>query len=432
MDTLFLIASQVIALVLTIASLFAWRSLRVKTDKEGIANEQLLLQTKQLETAKAKSEYERDQLNAILSSMGEGLLVVGKDKRIILMNQAASILLRIAPTEAVGKDARQVFDLVKEEEDDSRLDALLDDVVRQLNIVNIRVTDNYYLKSVLGRKFPVAMIVASLVREGETLGAISVFRDITKEKEIDQAKSEFVSIVSHQLRSPLGSMRWNSELLLEGEMGKLPKDASATIGEIYQSTQRMIGLVNDLLDVSRIDQGRVKNEPALVQPLDHIEAAIRETRTLAEKEGIRIELDAPSAVLSKIFIDPMRFREIMQNLLVNSIQYNKKNGITRIALKEEGGELYISVSDTGIGISKKDQGKIFSKFYRAPNAIRAYTEGSGLGLFVVKSYIEEWGGTIRFHSEEGKGTVFTVVLPLQTRAAAKPAIMREKEYGTAK
>lgn len=242
---------------------------------------------------------------------------------------------------------------------------------------------------------------------------VSIERDITKAKEVETMKNDFISVASHQLRTPLGSMRWNLEMLLAGDMGKLPKLAKDTIQEIYGSDTRMLALVNDLLNVSRIDQNRVENIPVETDIVPIIEDSLKEMKFISQKKKLDINLDKKG--LSKIisYVDPKRFREVIQNVLSNAVKYNREGGSIKIELAQNSKETNISVSDTGMGISKKDQERIFTKFFRASNAVLSETEGSGLGLFVVKSFVESWGGTVKFTSEENVGTTIFIKLPVK-------------------
>lgn len=250
-------------------------------------------------------------------------------------------------------------------------------------------------------------------KNGEVIFFVSIERDITKAKEIETMKNDFISVASHQLRTPLGSMRWNLEMLLAGDMGKLTKLIKDTIQEVYNSDTRMLALVNDLLNVSRIDQGRVENVPVDTNIIPIIEDSIKEMEYMSSQKKVTINFDKNKLTELTTSVDPKRFREVMQNILSNAVKYNKENGSIKIELAQNSNETNITVSDTGMGISKKDQEKIFAKFFRASNAVLSETEGSGLGLFVVKSFIESWGGSVCFTSQENVGTTIFIKLPVK-------------------
>jgi len=235
---------------------------------------------------------------------------------------------------------------------------------------------------------------------------------LQQQREIDRMKTEFLSVAAHQLRTPLGSMRWNMEMLLAGDIASLPKPAQEVVQQIYESNQRMISLVNDLLNVSRIEQGRVLDKLKLTDILELIKEVISEMKIEAEKKLVSISLMINNNV-SKIMVDPKRFRQVIQNLLSNAVKYNYSGGRVVIEVKPLEDCIQISIRDIGMGIPKRDQSRVFSKFFRAANAVKSETKGSGLGLFVVRSYVESWRGKVWFESEENKGTTFYFTIPVK-------------------
>ncbi len=227
--------------------------------------------------------------------------------------------------------------------------------------------------------------------------------------EMDKQKSEFISIASHQLRTPLGSIRWILEMLLSKE--SMSAQDKADLHEAYLSNLRVIRLVGDLLNVARIEQGRVVNEPELTDLTAVIESAVKEMEPEAMERSITLSFVKGKIAIPKIMIDPRRFREVIQNLLTNAVKYTLKKGKVTVTISAPKQKIEISVADTGIGIPDKDKGKLFAKFARAENAISVDTGGTGLGLYIVKSFVESWGGKISFKSQLKKGTVFTISLP---------------------
>lgn len=233
--------------------------------------------------------------------------------------------------------------------------------------------------------------------------------------ELDRIKSEFISIAAHQLRTPLGSMRWNMEILLSDK--ELSIDAKERIRRIYNRNQEMIRLVYDLLTVSRIEQGRIQERKQATDISDVIKNAVSDMEDVAQDKGITIEV-VEKETIPVMLIDGQHLKEVLQNILSNAVKYNNGGGKVKIAISLiDNMYVQISISDTGIGIPKKDQPQIFSKFFRGENAFENQTEGSGLGLFVAKSYVDGWGGKISFKSEEGKGTTFYIELPIRKRAS---------------
>ncbi|MES2437073.1 MAG: ATP-binding protein [Patescibacteria group bacterium] len=237
-------------------------------------------------------------------------------------------------------------------------------------------------------------------------------QNITKEREIDRAKTEFVSLASHQLRTPLSTINWYAEMLLAGDAGKLTPDQTQYIQEIYTGNQRMVELVNALLNVSRIDLGTFAVEPEPTDITKISESLLTELIPMIKTREVMVDKKYAENI-PLISLDPKLIRIVLQNLLTNAIKYTPPKGNVTIDISNNKSSLQIKVADTGYGIPKAQQSKIFSKLFRADNVREKETDGTGLGLYIVKSIIEQSGGKISFKSEENKGTVFTVTLPLK-------------------
>ena len=214
------------------------------------------------------------------------------------------------------------------------------------------------------------------------------------------------------MNTPSGIIKWDLELLeQEGYFASLPQKARPFIEDIYRSNERMINLVKDLLSVSRITQGSVHEKVEHVGIYQVIYDLIEQQKGIAAQRSVTLDMRVDQA-LAPVLVGPKEFRLVMQNLIANAVKYSYAQGVVRVAAERVDGHIQISVSDQGMGIPREEQHKIFSKFFRASNVKSADVEGTGLGLFIVKSYIEQWGGTIRFESEENKGTTFFVILKL--------------------
>ena len=249
---------------------------------------------------------------------------------------------------------------------------------------------------------------------GDVVFFVGIERDITKIKEINQAKTEFVSVASHQLRTPLTGIKWLTEILLKNKENNLTSKQIETLEDINFSNDRVINLVNDLLSISRIEGG--KTQQLNLKPIELvglIDGVIKEMLPIAEHGGVILTSVIALPKDLRINIDEDKIRQSVFNLISNAIKYCKSEGGRVEVLSEiKNGEIVFSVKDNGIGIPLKDQRRIFDKFYRADNALLTQTEGTGLGLFIVKSYIEAHGGRIWFESEENKGTTFYFTLKL--------------------
>jgi signal transduction histidine kinase len=224
-------------------------------------------------------------------------------------------------------------------------------------------------------------------------------------------KTEFVSISAHQLRTPLSAIKWTLKMFLDGDLGKITKEQGEFLEKIYQSNERMINLINDLLNVTRIEEGRYLYNPVLADIVQICQSVIDSYKEEMEKKNLKFIFEKPKE-LPKVRVDVEKISLAIQNLLENAIRYNREGGEIEITLEEKEGKIKFSIKDTGIGIPKNQQHRVFIKFFRAPNALRMETEGSGLGLFITKNIIEAHGGKIWFESEEGKGTTFYFTLPV--------------------
>ena len=249
---------------------------------------------------------------------------------------------------------------------------------------------------------------------GKPEGITIISHDVSEKKEVERMKSEFVSLASHQLRTPLGSMRWTIEMLLKGDYGQVSSEISKVFEDLYDSLLRLIQLVNDLLDVSRIEEGRVVDNPKKVDVGNLMKAIIRNLSPLAEKRNIKINLNEPSTNIVTI-IDKGKLTDVFQNLLSNALKYSYPQGRVDIFLEISDKVIRVSFKDSGIGIPEKDKNKVFTRFYRSEEGSGLETEGTGLGLFIVKSYIESLGGKVYYESKQGKGSKFTVEIPLKAK-----------------
>jgi len=256
-----------------------------------------------------------------------------------------------------------------------------------------------------------------LLKENYEVGKILVQRDIelteanTRLMALDASKSEFVSIAAHQLRTPITGIRWSFNALLDNELGSVNNDQEKVLQDGLKSSIRMIALINDLLNVARIEEGRfglrfkkLPFEPIMQGVIDRHKKAI-------DEKGILFLLDIQSGI-PVLNLDEEKINIAFDNIFDNAIKYTPPGGTLTMKIKEEGKNVHIVISDTGIGIPKNQINKLFVKFFRAENAMRFQTSGSGLGLYVVKNVIEAHGGTIAITSEENKGTVITFTIPI--------------------
>jgi signal transduction histidine kinase len=261
-----------------------------------------------------------------------------------------------------------------------------------------------------------AIMATPVILDGKVIGTIKIFRDITDEREIDKAKTEFVSLASHQLRTPLSAVNWYAEMLLAGDAGEMNEKQKKYLNEVYRSNQRMVELVNALLDVSSLELGTFMIEPKSTDICKLAKDVIGEQKAEITAKKLSFSFLCKKRKVCML-VDPKHLRMVMQNILSNAVKYTPEGGKIIFSISPaDKKNILLKVSDTGYGIPKHQQDKIFTKLFRADNVRDKDTNGTGLGLYIVKSIVENSGGKVWFKSsgEEGnKGTVFYVTLPLE-------------------
>ena len=242
--------------------------------------------------------------------------------------------------------------------------------------------------------------------------AFIITRSFERLAEASRMKSEFVSIVSHQLRSPLSNLIWAIELLMSGRLGKIEENQIEYFKILKENSSRMGELVSDLLIVSKIETATLPIKKQEFPIEDLIKKLISNIEPFAKASNVEIKFETQKD-LPKVFADPSQIRLVIENLLDNAIRYVKEKGVVEIKLETKGNNLYFEIKDNGIGIPKDDQKYIFQKFFRSENVLRYQTQGSGLGLFITRSIVNKSGGKMDFKSEENKGSTFWFTLPIK-------------------
>ncbi len=346
----------------------------------------------------------------ILKTMEDGVCVVNTNGIIEFMNVAGKNILGVVDDEEVfGIPVQEIF--LSHTSDGEAVDHHDTPVMRSIFLrETVHAEDSFRFKHHLGHLMEVELVASPLVTNDEVEGCIVVFRDVTKAREIDRMKSEFVSVASHQLRTPLTAIRWYNEMLMAGDLGELKEKQKEPVAMMYESVKRMIDLVKALLNVARIESGRmqVKSIPTDLSEL---------VNTLIESYAQKIaekKLNISVSVFShpkKISIDPVLIGEVYSNLITNAIKYTPEKGEIEIHVSVEGDDILTKITDNGFGIPMHQQEKMFAKFFRAENIVSKDTDGTGLGLYITKAIVESSGGKIWFESEENKGTTFWFTIP---------------------
>lgn len=240
--------------------------------------------------------------------------------------------------------------------------------------------------------------------------AFIIIQGFERLAEANRMKSEFISVVSHQLRSPLSNLKWAIELLMSGRIGKIEEKQTEYFKILKENNSRMEELVSDLLTVSRIEQRTLPLKKREFSLENLIKNLILEFKPLIQASNVEVKFKSEED-LPEILADPSQIRLVIGNLLDNAIRYIRDKGEVKIKLEKKGGKLYFEIADNGVGIPKGDKKYIFQKFFRSENVLKYQTQGSGLGLYITKAIVEKSGGKIGFLSQEGVGSTFWFTLP---------------------
>jgi signal transduction histidine kinase len=276
--------------------------------------------------------------------------------------------------------------------------------------------------------------LSPVILDGQFLGSVSIFRDITREVEVDRLKSEFVATVSHELRTPMTSIKGYADLLLLGAAGEITDQQQRFLETIKQNADRLSVLVNDLLDISRIDQGRVELRFSPMNMVDLIETVADhlEGRVTDEKRPMQISIDLPDDQPLTVWGDYDKVVQIVSNLADNAFNYTPPGGTITFSAINDGDHVIVSVADTGIGIPPGLEDRIFERFFRGDeiHELVMDTPGTGLGLAIVREFVQMHNGRIWFESEVGKGTTFYVALPSKAPEAAPSSLRTVESTGS--
>jgi len=351
--------------------------------------------------------------DAIIASVGDGLVVTDHEERVVRTNERFTELTGWRQEDLLGRKLSSVIAIVDaqgEKVPHSRrpIYHVLHSDSQTPKTTSIKDNLRYVCRD--GTEFPAGITVAPIIIEGRVTGVIETVRDITKELEIDRAKTEFVSLAAHQLRSPLTATKWYLELLMTPETGELSTKQHQYTQGAHKATNRTIQLVNALLNVSRVEVGSAAVDP---QPTDlraFVQEVIDDHLPQVSEHRLRVT-EQFDQHLPKVNVDPRLMQIIVTNLLSNAIKYTPKRGSITVTLRKQPHGILLAITDTGYGISQSQQNMIFTKLFRADNIKSKSTEGTGLGLYLVKSIIDYTGCRIWFDSTENVGSTFYVQIP---------------------
>ncbi len=372
-------------------------------EKLRLRQEALELEAKRQRTL-ADLGKEQSRLRTIVEALPNGVVVTNTEGQVVLMNPAFLRHLGLSADTQPGNAIEAyvpdegVVNLAMEISQGSLTDA------EQAPPVEFALSEDKYLLA-RGRQV--------LGEDEKCLGAVVVLNDITTMKMLDRLKSEFVAKVSHELRSPLSTIREQLALVLQGVMEEASEQDQYLLSRAKDKTQTLIDLIGDLLDVSRIESGSVAQQPVPLQVEDLLSSIVNFMEARAGSKNQTLGITLPDKPLPKLTVDPMALESVFGNLIANAINYTPEGGSVMVEVGGDEDTLKIAVVDTGFGIEEKYLDTIFDKFYRVKNDKTRYITGTGLGLSIVKGILDSLGGSISVTSQAGKGSRFTVLLPVK-------------------
>jgi len=345
------------------------------------------------EEARQRAEEEKNKTQTIISGFIDGLLFFNQEGKLVLINPQAGRFLNIETENIIGKMFSEL------DEFKSLTDILKGGVLPAFGKKALPPKKFRGKKTKIFRKEweinkDFILEVSTIPLEiGEEKGTLVILHDVSREKLVERLKTEFVSIAAHQLRTPLSAIKWTLKMFLDGDLGKVTPEQQEFLMKTYKSNERMIALINSLLNVTRIEEGRFLYRPTFDKIDELAESVIKTLASEASRKQLKIVFKKENN-LPKILMDAEKMRLAINNLIDNAIRYTLPGGKIEVKLTQKGGEVEFIVKDSGVGIPSVQQKRIFSKFFRGLNALKLETEGSGLGLFIAKNVIEAHGGKI--------------------------------------
>ena len=350
------------------------------------------------------------ELNIILSSIGDALICMDNNLNITRVNPSFLKLVGKKEEEVLGKSCRDVLKCMIEKERDS---CAIECSSKKTLGKGTESNERFVIQNSEGKMITIESINSPLMdSEGKVIGSVKAMRDISKEVEIDRMKTEFISTVSHELRTPLTSIEGYIDLILDGDTGEINELQREFLGIVFQNTERLENLINDVLDVEKIESGMVKMKFEMISLSNLVNTTLKTMEPAAGKKGLKLISQIEEGI--EIYGDSDRMIQVLTNLISNAIKFTKEGKVT-VKLKLINGNSETIVQDTGVGISWSDQKKLFTKFFRADNEYTKDVGGTGLGLSIAKSIVKSHGGEIRAKSELNKGSEFRVIIPLGKR-----------------
>lgn len=378
--------------------------------RRALEKQALARRTRELQEAQDRNLYdlatEQSRTRTIVNCMADGVLVTNRDLRVVLCNPA---MVRLLGLQSPLPQSAAVADYIDDEPLLEGLRRVMENSEESAGLISRELS----IKDLVLR----ALSAPIYGIDQEVIGSVTVFHDITTLKQVDRMKTDFLHMVSHELRSPLAAVRQQIAVILEGLAGELTSKQRELLSRSENKIQSLLELINDLLDLARIESGCNVWEQVVMDLSEVLLSTVALMRARAESRGVELALDLPDE-LPRIHADSRSMEEVFTNLISNAINYSPDGGRVTISAVPFGSFLEIRVSDSGIGIEKEEIPKIFEKFYRIKHPRTRHVTGTGLGLSIVKSIIDCHRGSVEVESEIGSGTTFRIALPVASQLKA--------------
>ncbi len=371
----------------------------------------LLNLIEETEKARKQAEKERKKTAGVINSLTDGLIVLDKKGNITQVNPKLKEMFSIKEKELMGKN-------IEELKKKPLFSKVVDSVLEKKDIKIIKRKEiplSGEEDKTEDEKKMIELTSVPILVEEKKRGYLLIFHDISREKLVEKLKTEFVSLSAHQLRTPLSGMKWTLKMLLDEDVGELDKGQKELLERLYENNERMIKLIADLLDVTKLEEGKYLYYKRKVDITKIVNEVIPPLKSQAEQKQLKFKLEAPQEEIPKFKMDKEKISICIQNLIRNAIKYTDSEGRVTVGLKydKKKKEVVFHVKDTGMGIPKDKQKRVFTKFFRTSKAMKKEAVGSGLGLYMTKNIIEGHKGKVWFESKEGKGSTFYFSLPVK-------------------
>ncbi|MBU1045612.1 PAS domain-containing protein [Patescibacteria group bacterium] len=374
---------------------------KIKARTKDLENSRtaLLNMLEDTEMAKQQIEREKNRSQIIFNNFIDGLLIFNSKGELELLNPRAEEFLKVRQSALIGKTITELAEWSQTMDLAKMLESRKKDIFRE----ELPFKEG---------ELVVEVTTQTLNPGKKDASTLVILHDISREKVIERLKSQFVSVAAHQLRTPLSIIKWSLSMILEEEIGPLNTEQKEMLSWANQTNERMIRLINDLLNVARIEEGRFMYRPTIIDFGELVESMVASLKPLAQKKKVKFIFKTSKTKAPKVIrADIEKLTLAIKNIIENAIFYTDPGGSVEVSLTRKKDKVELSVKDSGIGIPKDQQDRVFTKFFRADNAVRKETEGTGLGLFIAKNVMESHKGKISFVSAEKKGTTFTISLP---------------------